>query len=69
MAEWIDLLDPDEAQLREHAPRDLDPTVLERLLEPADPEGRSRPTFQGHGDSSRYSTPSVIVSSTRRWTS
>src|SRR5918994_4998148 len=50
MAEWIDLLDPDEAQLREHAPRDLDPTVLERLLDPADPEGRSRPTFQGHGD-------------------
>jgi magnesium transporter len=50
MAEWIDLLDPDEAQLRGHAPRDLDPPVLERLLEPADPEGRTRPTLQGHGD-------------------
>jgi magnesium transporter len=50
MAEWIDLLDPDEAQLREHAPRDLESAVLERLLEPADPEGRTRPTFQGHGD-------------------
>jgi magnesium transporter len=50
MAEWIDLLDPDEAQLREHAPRDLDALVLERLLEPADPEGKTRPTLQAYGD-------------------
>jgi magnesium transporter len=50
MAEWIDLLDPDEAQLREHAPRDFDAAVLERLLEAADLEGRALPTLQGHGD-------------------
>jgi magnesium transporter len=50
MAEWNDLLDPDEAQLREHAPRDLDALVLERLLEGADPEGKTRPTLQAYGD-------------------
>src|SRR5688572_25651897 len=50
MADWIDLLDPDEAQLRERAPRDLDAVVLERLLEPADPEGKTRPTLQAYGD-------------------
>ena len=50
MAEWIDLLDPDEAQLRKHAPRDLNALVLERLLEPADPEGKNRPTLQAYGD-------------------
>jgi magnesium transporter len=50
MADWVDLLDPDEAQLRKHTPRDLDAHVLQRLLEPADPEGKNRPTFRAYGD-------------------
>src|SRR5215210_169965 len=49
MAEWVDLLDPDEAELRKHA-GDLDPGTLEQLLTRADPEGRVRPTLRGHGD-------------------
>ena len=50
MAEWIDLLDPDEAQLLPHVPRKVDAHVLQRLLEPADPEGKNRPTLQAYGD-------------------
>jgi magnesium transporter len=50
MAEWIDLLDPDEAELRKHAPVKLEPSVIHRLLEPASGPGRVRPTFKGHGD-------------------
>jgi len=50
MAEWIDLLDPTEAEVRAHAP-DLDPGTLEQLLARADPEGGSvRPTLRGQGD-------------------
>jgi len=49
MAEWIDLLDPGEAELRAHTP-DLDPGTLEQLLARADPEGRVRPTLRGQGD-------------------
>jgi magnesium transporter len=50
VAEWIDLLDPDEAELRRAAPRELDPPVTERLLAPPDTEGRTRPSFRGYGD-------------------
>jgi magnesium transporter len=50
VAEWIDLLDPDEAELRRAAPRELDPPVTERLLAPPDHEGRTRPSFRGYGD-------------------
>lgn len=49
-ATWIDLLDPDEAELRRHVPRDLPPAALEQLLRPATPEGVARPTLQGHRD-------------------
>jgi magnesium transporter len=49
VAEWIDLLDPDEAELRKHAP-DLEARALAELLRPADPDGRARPTLQGQGD-------------------
>lgn len=48
MAEWVDLLDPDEEELRKHAP-DLEPRALDELLRPGDPDGRARPTLQGHG--------------------
>ena len=49
MAEWVDLLDPDEAELRKHAP-DVDHASFELLLARADPEGRVRPSLRGHGD-------------------
>jgi magnesium transporter len=49
MAEWVDLLDPDEAELRKHA-ADVDRGTFELLLARADPEGRVRPTLRGQGD-------------------
>ena len=49
MAEWVDLLDPDEAELRKHA-ADVHPGTFELLLARADPEGRVRPTLRGQGD-------------------
>jgi magnesium transporter len=49
MAEWIDLLDPDEAELRAHV-GDLDPGTFEQLLARADPEGNVRPTLRGQGN-------------------
>jgi magnesium transporter len=49
VAEWVDLLDPDEAEIRKHAPYLAHPAV-EELLRPADPDGNVRPTLQGHGD-------------------
>lgn len=48
MAKWIDLLDPDEAELRKHAPF-LEAPALAELLRPGDPGGTTRPTLQGHG--------------------
>lgn len=50
MAEWIDLLDPSEEDLRRHAPRDLEHRALAELLRPADPDGGTRPVLQGHGE-------------------
>jgi magnesium transporter len=49
MAEWIDLLDPTEEELRPHAVG-LDPGTIEQLLAPADPEGSVRPTLRSQGD-------------------
>jgi len=46
---WIDLLDPDETELRQHAPRELEPRAVDELLRPADPDGNTRPVLQGHG--------------------
>ena len=48
MANWVDLLDPDEAEIRKHAPY-LASRAVEELLRPADPDGNVRPTLQGHG--------------------
>jgi magnesium transporter len=49
MANWIDLLDPSEEELRRHTPRELEHRALQELLRPADPEGGTRPVLQGHG--------------------
>jgi magnesium transporter len=50
LANWIDLLDPTEEELRAHAPAQLEARALEELLRPADPDGSVRPVLQGHGD-------------------
>jgi magnesium transporter len=47
---WTDLLDPDEAQLREHVPGDLLRDAWQELLRPADEHGVvPRPTIKSHG--------------------
>ena len=50
MAEWIDLIDPTEEQVREAFPHELEPSVLEGLTTPTDPDGRTRPRLRGHGE-------------------
>ena len=49
-ATWTDLLDPDEARIREAAPASLHPRALARLAEPPPPASPSRPTLESHGD-------------------
>ena len=49
MAEWIDLLDPSEEELRKHLPEDVQDTALKLLLAPAQHADEPRPTLQGHG--------------------
>jgi magnesium transporter len=48
--QWIDLVDPDEAQLRETMPTRLHARALDRLLEPAQHADEPRPTLESHGD-------------------
>ncbi len=49
MAEWIDLLDPGEDELRKHLPEDMQESALNLLREPAQQAHELRPTLQGHG--------------------
>ena len=46
---WIDLLDPDEEELRKHVPDDIRPDALQELLRPASSEGDIRPSVKSHG--------------------
>jgi magnesium transporter len=48
MAEWIDLLDPDEAELRKATPPQIHPRALEQLLRPARHDDEPRPRLEGH---------------------
>jgi magnesium transporter len=48
VAEWIDLLDPDEARLREVLPPQIHPRALEQLLTPARHGDEPRPRLEGH---------------------
>jgi magnesium transporter len=43
---WVDLLDPDEQAVRDHAPVELDPTAVARLVARA---GERRPTIESFG--------------------
>ena len=47
---WIDLLDPDEEELRKHVPDDVRLDALEALLRPASPDGNLRPSVKSHGN-------------------
>ena len=47
---WIDLLDPDEEELRKHVPDDIRADALQELLRSASPEGDIRPSVKSHGN-------------------
>jgi magnesium transporter len=49
-SQWIDLVDPDEAELRKQMPKRLHARALDRLVAPAEHEDEPRPTLEGHGD-------------------
>ena len=49
-AQWTDLLDPTKEELKAHAPRKLEETALEVLLDRPAHDDEPRPTLQGHGD-------------------
>jgi magnesium transporter len=48
VADWIDLLDPAEPELRHALPRDVHATALEQLLEPTRHDDEPRPRLEGH---------------------
>jgi magnesium transporter len=47
---WIDLVDPDRAELERHLPRRLHAHAVEQLLRPAAHDDEPRPTLQAQGD-------------------
>jgi magnesium transporter len=49
VAEWIDLLDPSEEELRKHLPEDVQESALAVLLARAEHGDEPRPTLQSHG--------------------
>ena len=48
MAEWIDLLDPGEEELKKVLPPQIHERALEQLLEPATHDDEPRPRLEGH---------------------
>ena len=50
VAEWIDLLDPDDDQLRQAWTDRLHPQAVEDLLEPTVHDDEPRPKLETHGD-------------------
>jgi magnesium transporter len=49
VAEWVDLLDPSEEELRKQVPEAVQESALTLLLAPAQHTDEPRPTLQGHG--------------------
>ena len=47
---WIDLVDPDEEELREHLPQDLHASALRTLTARHDPDNEPRPRVVSHGE-------------------
>ena len=50
MAEWIDLLDPSEAALRDAISHEVHDRALEHLLRPTRHDDEPRPRLEGHDD-------------------
>jgi magnesium transporter len=48
MAEWVDLLDPDEKTLHDALPREIHELALGQLLKPAIHDDEPRPRLEGH---------------------
>jgi magnesium transporter len=48
VAEWIDLLDPGEEELKKVLPQQIHERALEQLLEPATHDDEPRPRLEGH---------------------
>jgi magnesium transporter len=48
VAEWVDLLDPDEEALHDALPREIHELALEQLLKPAIHDDEPRPRLEGH---------------------
>jgi len=48
MAEWVDLLDPVEEELKKVLPAQIHDRALEQLLEPARHDDEPRPRLEGH---------------------
>jgi magnesium transporter len=48
VAEWVDLLDPDEKTLHDALPREIHELALEQLLRPAIHDDEPRPRLEGH---------------------
>src|SRR5690242_18793924 len=48
MAEWIDLLDPEEQVLHDALPREIHERALEQLLTPTRHDDEPRPRLEGH---------------------
>jgi magnesium transporter len=46
---WIDLVDPDEEELRKHLPDEIAPTALQALLAPHVHDDEPRPRIDSHG--------------------
>jgi magnesium transporter len=47
---WIDLLDPDDEELRRHLPGEIQSNAVKQLLRRASPDGRDvRPAIKSHG--------------------
>ena len=49
VAQWIDLLDPDEKELRQAWTDDLHPQAVDDLLEPTAHDDEPRPKLESHG--------------------
>ena len=49
-SKWIDLVDPDAAELHKQTPKRLHARALNRLVTPGQHEDEPRPTLEGHGD-------------------
>jgi magnesium transporter len=47
MAEWVDLLDPTEEELRAKLPADVHADAIQRLLAPLEHDSEPRPRFEG----------------------